>query len=276
MPRPSMDMRGLEYQAILRGRDMYRRYGRDYKNMAWAEDTLDRLEKKLSHGDFTDQDCADLERAREIYERVFAKTAHTPPPHAASGQDGHITTHYIWRTQDDGKVRGSHAANNGKVFAWNTRPSMGHPGEDFNCRCWAEPVPDRLEERKSQVVTSAAHDEWPSWGNTGLAFHYRFGKGKPVTLSEIGHLKDVVSCAESHIQGEKGGGTVFQRVERKILAEARRKGHGKFISSFGSSYDFRSAVWSFGNATTKGNATVYVVPKAGFLTVTAKVIYVFL
>ncbi len=48
-------------------------------------------------------------------------------------------THYIWRTRGDTKVRASHAANNGKVFAWDNPPPTGHPGEDYNCRCTAEP-----------------------------------------------------------------------------------------------------------------------------------------
>ena len=48
-------------------------------------------------------------------------------------------THYIWRTSGDEKVRSSHAANNGKIFAWDNPPETGHPGEDYNCRCWAEP-----------------------------------------------------------------------------------------------------------------------------------------
>jgi len=47
---------------------------------------------------------------------------------------------YIWRTVGDEKVRGSHAARNGKVFQWAKPPEGGHPGEDHNCRCWAEPV----------------------------------------------------------------------------------------------------------------------------------------
>jgi Phage Mu protein F like protein len=49
------------------------------------------------------------------------------------------TTHYIWRTQGDDKVRSSHAANEGKIFAWDNPPDTGNPGEDFGCRCWAEP-----------------------------------------------------------------------------------------------------------------------------------------
>jgi SPP1 gp7 family putative phage head morphogenesis protein len=54
-------------------------------------------------------------------------------------------THYIWHSRDDKRVRPSHAANDGKVFAWDNPPETGHPGEDYNCRCWAEPVELRLE-----------------------------------------------------------------------------------------------------------------------------------
>lgn len=36
-------------------------------------------------------------------------------------------THYIWRTRDDGKVRSSHAANNGRIFSWDSPPETGHP-----------------------------------------------------------------------------------------------------------------------------------------------------
>jgi peptidoglycan hydrolase-like protein with peptidoglycan-binding domain len=45
--------------------------------------------------------------------------------------------YYIWRTVEDGKVRGAHAALNRTVREWDDAPD---PGEDFNCRCWAEPV----------------------------------------------------------------------------------------------------------------------------------------
>lgn len=43
------------------------------------------------------------------------------------------TTHYIWRTAGDDKVRSSHAANNGKIFSWDNPPETGHPGEDYGC-----------------------------------------------------------------------------------------------------------------------------------------------
>jgi chromosome segregation ATPase len=45
---------------------------------------------------------------------------------------------YIWRTEQDGEVRSHHASREGKIFSWNDPPPGGHPGKDFNCRCWAE------------------------------------------------------------------------------------------------------------------------------------------
>lgn len=50
---------------------------------------------------------------------------------------------YTWRTARDNRVRPSHARKEGKVFSWNKPPAdTGHPGEDPQCRCYAEP---RLE-----------------------------------------------------------------------------------------------------------------------------------
>lgn len=46
---------------------------------------------------------------------------------------------YTWRSQDDAKVRDSHAAYSDRVFRWDDPPEGGHPGEAHNCRCHAEP-----------------------------------------------------------------------------------------------------------------------------------------
>jgi len=49
-------------------------------------------------------------------------------------------TGYIWRTSQDDRVRETHAEKDGQRFDWNAPPSdTGHPGEDINCRCTAEP-----------------------------------------------------------------------------------------------------------------------------------------
>lgn len=47
---------------------------------------------------------------------------------------------YIWRTTGDDAVRPSHQELDGKTFSWDDPPEVGHPGEDFQCRCYAEPV----------------------------------------------------------------------------------------------------------------------------------------
>lgn len=45
---------------------------------------------------------------------------------------------YVWRTRLDERVRPEHAEREGEIFSWSRPPSGGHPGEEINCRCWAE------------------------------------------------------------------------------------------------------------------------------------------
>ncbi len=75
----------------------------------------------------------------------------------------HPTTHYIWRTRGDNKVRAAHAANNGKLFAWDNPPPTRHPGEDFGCRCTAEPYVRGESEFAYQTLTSPVNDSKPEW-----------------------------------------------------------------------------------------------------------------
>jgi SPP1 gp7 family putative phage head morphogenesis protein len=66
-------------------------------------------------------------------------------------------TKYVWRTSKDERVRTSHRVMEGKTAVWDDasvylddegerQPRSGiggvelHPGEDFQCRCFAEPV----------------------------------------------------------------------------------------------------------------------------------------
>lgn len=52
---------------------------------------------------------------------------------------------YIWHTSGDRRVRPTHRANDNEPFSWDDPPSdTGHPGEDFQCRCWAEAIFDDL------------------------------------------------------------------------------------------------------------------------------------
>jgi SPP1 gp7 family putative phage head morphogenesis protein len=45
---------------------------------------------------------------------------------------------YIWRTVKDGKTRKAHSLRDGQIFIFSQPPKGGHPGEDYNCRCWVE------------------------------------------------------------------------------------------------------------------------------------------
>ena len=48
---------------------------------------------------------------------------------------------YIWRTSGDERVRDSHKSKNGKIFRWDSPPKdTGHPGQDIQCRCVAQPI----------------------------------------------------------------------------------------------------------------------------------------
>jgi SPP1 gp7 family putative phage head morphogenesis protein len=52
---------------------------------------------------------------------------------------------YIWRTARDERVRPSHREKEGKTFKWSEPPAdTGHPGQDFQCRCTAEPKLDSI------------------------------------------------------------------------------------------------------------------------------------
>jgi len=48
---------------------------------------------------------------------------------------GNKKQYYIWRTKQDDKVRPKHEFFEGKIFHIDVSPSIGHPGDDYNCRC---------------------------------------------------------------------------------------------------------------------------------------------
>lgn len=47
--------------------------------------------------------------------------------------------HYIWRTSRDEAVRETHKALDGLRFSWHSPPEVGHPRQDYQCRCSADP-----------------------------------------------------------------------------------------------------------------------------------------
>lgn len=62
-------------------------------------------------------------------------------------QQSNGVSSYTWRTVGDERVRDTHDDQDGNEFQWDDPPGeTGHPGEDYQCRCWAEPIlPEYLE-----------------------------------------------------------------------------------------------------------------------------------
>lgn len=51
---------------------------------------------------------------------------------------------YVWNTMRDERVRPEHKKRDGKVFSWDDPPAGGHPGFDYQCRCYASPFAEDL------------------------------------------------------------------------------------------------------------------------------------
>ena len=68
--------------------------------------------------------------------------------------------HYIWRTVGDERVRDTHDMADGNTYSWDEAPAEtegNHPGEDYQCRCWAEPIlPEAVEFQASLLEEETA------------------------------------------------------------------------------------------------------------------------
>jgi GH24 family phage-related lysozyme (muramidase) len=57
--------------------------------------------------------------------------------------------YYVWRTVGDERVRPNHAAHDWEIRALSDSPD---PGEDYGCRCWAEPATqEQIKKKKKQI-----------------------------------------------------------------------------------------------------------------------------
>lgn len=93
------------------------------------------------------QESGDVAKSRaDLIARTEVARSATALTQARSASVG--CTHYIWRTSGDSDVRESHRAMEGQVCAWDEPPEVDengkymrfHPGQIWNCRCWAEPI----------------------------------------------------------------------------------------------------------------------------------------
>lgn len=182
----------------------------------------------------------------------------------------HPTTHYIWRTRGDNKVRAAHAANNGRIFSWDNPPPTGHPGEDYGCRCTAEPYVRGESEFAYQTLTSTVNDSSPKWKIRDFVEHALEGGGD-VTLSEIGHLQDIINHYAYHL----GTAGIFDRVNRQVIDKAREVRNGYFTHEFSRAYDFAAVSYPHGLSAVSGKFKGQVSEKNGLMKIDGMVEYFF-
>ncbi len=164
-------------------------------------------------------------------------------------QLGH-STRYIWHTQDDRKVRPAHARNDERIFQWDNPPPTGHPGEDFNCRCWAEPLGDDHYAR--QLLITKVRDNRERWTIFTFARHYRNGKGKEISLEKTGYMNDVIDHFANHALASDGKPGVYRAVEEQIINRAKEQGEGSLDYDFKRSFNFGPVNSVFANSIVEG------------------------
>ncbi len=195
-----------------------------------------------------------------LYRKAFQAYLRKGTPIEWSIKQERPTTHYIWRTRGDDKVRPSHAANNGRVFAWNDPPETGHPGEDYGCRCTAEPFMPSVDEF-IEIEVADAEDTGAAWSSRDFVRHYYNGGGRGVTVRETGHLSRIVA----HYMGE-----VRERMKGHIARVARKHPNGAFTDDFVNTYNMTGIVFSIGDTTIGGRFTGTCVAEFGILTVSGR------
>ncbi len=178
-------------------------------------------------------------------------------------KDEHATDRYVWRSRHDEKVRPSHRANDGHIFSWDHPPETGHPGQEPNCRCEAIPYRPGETEFAYHTFTTGLASSHERWEDSDFVWHFFTGGGRPVTLSEIGHLRDI---AEVYAY-ETGTEGAFRRLSDQIAEKARNSSSGSVHVDFGRAYDFGDVAFSHGYSSVYGAFEGTVVQRGDMLSI---------
>jgi hypothetical protein len=166
------------------------------------------------------------------------------PINLASAQQHPLDDYYVWHTRGDGKVRASHAENDGKIFSWSHPPITGHPGEDYGCRCEALPLPESFRNgfdvgRKIADLLKISN----RWGNLHFTLHFYIGGGKGVTLRQTGNFETIKQFYEANYQ---------QAFINQIINKVLHSPEGLLLDDFEHSYNFKPALYSLGKSIMRG------------------------
>jgi Phage Mu protein F like protein len=182
------------------------------------------------------------------YRAAFVEYIRKGTPLRLGCKQAHATESYVWRTRRDGKVRIEHRRNDGQVFRWDEQPPTGHPGQAFNCRCEAIPyVPGQTEFAHHELIGDLSSAPY-RWNDLDFIAHYYYGNGIPVTLWEMGHLREI---AEYYAYSTLDNGA-FRRLSDQIAEAARQGGVGDLTYDFSPSYDFDDVQFSHGGGSVSG------------------------
>lgn len=191
---------------------------------------------------------------QNLYKKAFEAYLRKGTPIELSVKQARPTTRYIWRTRNDGKVRSSHAAREGEVFSWDDPPVGGHPGEDYNCRCTAEPYYPETSEYLSLSIDGLGTKS--GWSNSDFVNHYFNGGGRGVTLTQIGHSQKIISAFIDR-RGEA--------LKGQIASAARSARGGSASYRFENAYDMTGIVFSIGDTTIGGSFSGQSVEQNGII-----------
>lgn len=144
---------------------------------------------------------------------------------------------YIWRTVGDEDVRPEHAELADTVRSYEDSPD---PGDDYNCRCWAEEVKDK-EEGFSERLISEVREVDRKWTSLDFINHFYFGRGQEVSLEETGYLQDIIDKVHEKL---------FKTLASQIAAVVLDTEEDDFDYETSNSYAWLSEIlWVFGGGT---------------------------
>lgn len=113
-----------------------------------APENLMRLKKIISNGMTQGKTAGDIRQELRVGFDISERRARLIARDQTSKINGNLNkvrsqdagvTHYVWIGREDDLERPTHVANNNKIFAWANPPKQtGHPGEDYQCRCYAK------------------------------------------------------------------------------------------------------------------------------------------
>lgn len=151
------------------------------------------------------------------------------------------TSHYIWRSRGDRRVRQTHQDNNGRIFAWDNPPTTGHPGDAPGCRCVAEPYTPPVNE-SIKITMSGVSDTGIAWNKADFVMYYmRLSGPSTIRIRDTGNLRALVK--EYQRQFVDGSATL----PSQIATAARKVGSGAFYEGFRHESDMTGTVFVVGH-----------------------------